>query len=78
MLFLVPDKEEFSFILLHFQFYSTSITGQRPSTSETQFSAAAELPAAKETHSWLSLRIEVVRDSMFRDYATEWSDIECT
>ena len=40
------------------------------------FSAAAESPDAKETYRLLSSAIEVVRDSVFKDHAAQWSGIE--
>ena len=40
------------------------------------FSAAAESPDAKETYSWLSSALQMVRDSVSRDHAAQWSGVK--
>ena len=39
------------------------------------FSVAVESPDAKETYSWL-LSAQMVRDSVFKDHAAQWSGRE--
>ena len=41
------------------------------------FSATAQYPDTKETHSFAVISIEMVRDSRFRNHAAQWSGVEC-
>ena len=73
----VSNKEEFSFIWVQFQFTFIDIHDWTETKHDCKpFSAAAELPDGKVHIQLVDISVEVVRDSVSRDHATQRSGMD--